>query len=617
MPNTPRVDFEFTNNNVGTSNAPELGISHVVARTTKGPFNDGSTLISSIVQFQRIFGDEIVPDGSVSNIKKALELGSRLRIFRVEGSENADYGHAKVCTVTPASDDTPLTIEKEDTNAQIVIKIYDPRNVTNYIQATFELQTKEKGSAIIDSYGYGLDRDFYLNVTPSQGLGNRINIVQFIKFNGLGQAQEILDSRVFFSTSVKGSSSPFVEAQALQDFVNNAPNINLVMVGSATAGGSMLGVETRIKDVTTFITVLRNYPNWQGEVKIDNKEIVVTTEDSTQTINNQYLAINEGNNGGDSDVDTWVAAFESSLDYVDSYQLILSHVHQHLPNDYREVYNTVGEMVVNNFEEVLYVEVPKENSNGPMKKASEVLNELIPLQSAVGTQKNIAYFGGGIQYYDENGALQNCDVLGTAIGLGDAAASSYGPWYSFAGANRGVVSSAIGPVMENIGSPSKIDTLQQFAEYCMNLFVIKDTASLGKRTMLWHNFTSTPKNDSEKFLSIVRLNLYLKKNLRPILESYLEEPNYWETWKSIYYQATKVLDDVVRRSGIASYEWLGDQFATSYNDLTVNTEAEVRQGKYKVILKYKDIVTLQEVSMNIIIDSASNDVSITVDNANV
>ena len=615
MPTTPRVDFEFTNNNVGSSNTPELGISHVVARTTKGPFNDGSTLITSIVQFQRIFGDEIVPDGSISNIKKALELGSRLRIFRVEGAEDSDYGHAKICTVTPADDENPLTIEKEGTNAQVSIKIYDPQDNKNYIQATFEIQTKEKGSAIVDSYGYGLNRDFYLNITPSQGLGNRINIVQFIKFNELGQAQEVLDTRVFFSTSVKGSNSPFVEAQALQDFVNNVPNINLVLIGSPTAGGNVLGVETRIKDVNTFITILRNYPNWQGEVKVGDKEIIVTTEDSIQTINNQYLAINEGNNGGDSNVDTWISAFESSLDYVDAYQLILSHVHQHLPNDYREVYNTVGQTVTSKFEEVLYVEVPKENSNGPIKKSSEVLNELIPLQSAVGTAKNIAYFGGGIQYYDDNGSLQNCDVLGTVLGLGDASAS--GPWYSFAGSRRGVVASAIGPVMENLGSPSKIDTLQQFADYCMNLFVIKDTASLGKRTMLWHNFSSTPKNDSEKFLSIVRLNLYLKKNIRPILESYLEEPNYWDTWKSIYYEAKKILDDVVNRSGIASYEWMGDQFATSYNDLTVNTEADVRQGKYKVILKYKDIVTLQEVIMSIVIDSASKDVDITVDNTNV
>lgn len=614
MPTTPQVKFEFTNNNVGTSNTPELGISHVVARTTKGPFNDGSTLISSTIQFQRIFGDEIVPDGSVSNIKKALELGSKLRIFRVAGATTEpDYGHAKVCTVTPADGENPVKVTKEGTNALVTIKIYDPNDTASFIQATFEIQTKEMGSAIVDNYGYGLNRDFYLNLVPSQGLGNKVTLVQFLNFNEVAQPQNIIDSRVFFSTSTKGSNSTFVEAQTLQDFVNNVPNVNVVLSGTPTAGGIVAGVEDRIKDVTGFITVLYNYPNWQGEIKVGETEI--STVEDVQ--NNVYMAINEGDNGGDSTEETWVEAFESSLDYVDAYQLILSHIHQHLPDDFMGVYNTVAETVVNNFEEVLYVEVPKDDSNGMMTKASEVLNKLKTVQSAVGTQKNIAYFGGGIKYYDDNGALQNCDVLGTVLGLGDSSASSYGPWYSFAGPNRGVVASAIGPIIENLGSPSKLETLQQFADYCMNLFVIKDTSSLGKRTMLWHNFTSTPKNDSEKFLSIVRLNLYLKKNLRPILESYLEEPNIWDTWLSIYYQAKKVLDDVVRRNGIESYTWQGDQFATSYSDLTVNTEADVRQGKYKVILTYKDIVTLQEVNMSIVIDSASNDVSIEVDDTNV
>lgn len=36
MPNTPRVQFNFENNNVQNS-TPLLGVSHVVARTTKGP----------------------------------------------------------------------------------------------------------------------------------------------------------------------------------------------------------------------------------------------------------------------------------------------------------------------------------------------------------------------------------------------------------------------------------------------------------------------------------------------------------------------------------------------------------------------------------------------------
>lgn len=96
--------------------------------------------------------------------------------------------------------------------------------------------------------------------------------------------------------------------------------------------------------------------------------------------------------------------------------------------------------------------------------------------------------------------------------------------------------------------------------------------------MAWVYFKS--KNDSEKFLSIVRLNLYIKKSLRPILESYLEEPNTWSTWKSMYYEGKEVMDDLVNRQAMSEYTWIGDQDATSYDDLQVNNEADVRQGKY-------------------------------------
>ena len=55
---------------------------------------------------------------------------------------------------------------------------------------------------------------------------------------------------------------------------------------------------------------------------------------------------------------------------------------------------------------------------------------------------------------------------------------------------------------------------------------------------------------------------------------------------------------------------MGDQDANSYNDLSVNNEADVRQGKYKAILKFKDIVPMQEITMGIYIDQASHSVSV-------
>lgn len=101
-----------------------------------------------------------------------------------------------------------------------------------------------------------------------------------------------------------------------------------------------------------------------------------------------------------------------------------------------------------------------------------------------------------------------------------------------------------------------------------------------------------------------------QKNLRPILERYLEEPNIWNTWNKIWLEVKPLLDACVDGDAMSEYTWMGDQDANSYSELSVNNEQDVRQGKYKAILKYKDIVPMQEVTMSIIIDQASKSVSI-------
>ena len=62
--------------------------------------------------------------------------------------------------------------------------------------------------------------------------------------------------------------------------------------------------------------------------------------------------------------------------------------------------------------------------------------------------------------------------------------------------------------------------------------------------------------------------------------------------------------------------WEGDQDATSWNDLVVNTEAAARQGHYKARFRFKDIVALQDITIDVIIEKASKSVSVDiVDNA--
>lgn len=613
MPQTPRVRFNFKNLNVQSS-VPLLGVVNMVAMTTKGPFEDPSDLISSPYQFTRIFGSEIVPDGSVSNIMKALEMGAKVRVSRVAG-KGASYGWAKPMTVTPAAAalSVPST-EVIDGSAIISIVISDPSGAENSLTMNMAIRTREAGSPVLDNTGVNLNRPFYLKLNVSTEPTLRASIIQYgarDEKTRIPTYDSILNETLFFSAvsanTTDGVTTPSINVNTLQNFLDNAPNITFEAIqGKEGDGqGTMKTLATGIQTMEDIVSILRQFSNWNSTIMIG--KIASGTVDTNEVSDtNVYMECSEGTVGTDPGKNEWISAYNASKVYYEAYSVVLSHIHQHLDN-YIEVYTEVANDVHTTFENMLYVEVPK-YAAGTRTPATvdETLTALKTMVQTIGPKKEVAYFGGGIKYYNENGSLQKCDVLGSVAGLDATCASTYGSWYSFSGMNRGVIASALGPVMKNLGGPAEIDTLNEFAQWYMNLFVIKNTRTQGQRTMLWHGFTSNPVDDSEKFISIVRLNLYLKKNLRPILESYIEEPNTFETWKRIYYEAKDILDDLQTRNAITSYEWLGDQDAQSYEDLQVNNEADVRQGKYKAKLKYHEVVPMQDIEMDVIIDITVN-----------
>lgn len=621
MPQTPKVSFKFENKNVQSS-VPQLGVVNVVARTTKGPFEDPSDIISNPTQFAKVFGSEIVPDGSVSNISKALELGAKVRISRVAGT-GASYGWAKPLTVSGVlSAKAVPSLDVPDGSSIITILLSDPSGAENSLAMHMAIRTREAGSPVLDNTGNNLNRPFYLKLNCVNEPTLRASIIQYGQKDtetNIPTPDSVLDETLFFSANT-GVANPSINVDTFQNFLDNAPNITFEAIAGKEGDGqgTMASLATGIETIEDIISTLRQFSNWDSAItigSISSKEVSTDTPND----NNIYMECSEGNAGTTPTQAEWMSAYKASKQYYEAYDIILSHVHQHLPSDYTKLYKEVAEDVKNTFENILFVEVPKyAPSTRTPATPEETLSALKTMVQTIGAKKEVAYFGGGIKYYNENGSLQKCDVLGSVVGLSAVSASIYGPWYSFSGMNRGVITSAMGPVMKNLGSPAEVETLNEFAQWYMNLFVIKDTRTQGKRTMLWHGFTSNPTDNSEKFISIVRLNLYIKKNLRPIFESYIEEPNTFDTWKRIYYEGKEIMDNLVNNSAITSYEWLGDQDAQSYDDLQVNNEADVRNGKYHVQLKYSEVVPMQDISMDVIIDIAVNkstgEVSVTMAN---
>lgn len=545
MPSTPKINFNFINNNVEES-SPLRGISTVVARTTKGPVLDPSTLIKGVTQFQRTFGEEIVPDGSVSNIQKALEGGSILRIVRVVG-KGATLG-----TVNEG-------------NAVITIKLGNESK-------GLKLTTRGAGEPI------GTSSTYLVKFTKQQ---NTL-YYEVVDANGI-----TLESGPVFTYKTKDEANKTsIDYLALAQWIHTNPYFKVSLVD----GGNM----------ESFLTELAKADGTTLAIEVtfeDSSEGTIGTTETEKPTSQEYIE-----------------ALDYVRDYTDSYNVFFSHLEQHLgsTSEAIKVY-TQFRTVLDELNEFRgFIEVPWFNTDGSVRTKTQVLAATDQIISTIGNSKWISYFTSGLKYNNSFGILQNSDVIGTVVGLADASATSYGYNRSFAGVRRGVVPNAQGPVLPNYGSPARVTDLEDFAQHYLNLFVIKDTPSFGKRTLLWHNFTSQVKQDSFRFLGVTGLVLDIKKTLRPILESYIEEPNYWGTWKNMYLEIKPLIDEWVTNEAMTDPKWEGDQNATSWNDLVINTEAEARSGHYKARFRFKDIVALQDITLDVVIEKATKSVSIDI-----
>lgn len=208
--------------------------------------------------------------------------------------------------------------------------------------------------------------------------------------------------------------------------------------------------------------------------------------------------------------------------------------------------------------------------------------------------KYTMFFQGGLSITDPN-TSQPREIEGSTDVAALAANSdvNFGPWYSFAGNQRGIITNALG-VITNFGTPAKAADLNILAQRQINSLINRDGS-----IKLWNLLSAQISSDQESYSNVVRGKIFIIKSLRPVLENYLEQPNDIPTWKTIYYSVTPFLDSLVTRRALFSYRWLGDQDASSIENLTINKKADVLNGKYKAKLLLSFIPAMREIEVEI------------------
>jgi hypothetical protein len=214
--------------------------------------------------------------------------------------------------------------------------------------------------------------------------------------------------------------------------------------------------------------------------------------------------------------------------------------------------------------------------------------------------KYTRFYAGGVKVLDPiTGLTKNISELADVLGCMVFTQTSFKPWYSYAGPQRGIVSNALG-VVNNFGSPAQFSDLNLLANAQINMVINRNNS-----IMVWGNFAGQLADNIEKFNNVNDLEIYLIKSLTPTLEGFLEEPCDLPLFKQIYYTVKPFCDEVVTKRGMYRYIWAGDQDASNMNQLQVNTANDIAQGKYKVDFQIWPTPSTQKISVNIILQQGA------------
>ena len=257
---------------------------------------------------------------------KALEMGAKVRVSRVAGS-GATYGWAKPMSVTPAELSAP-SVSVLDGSAIISIVISDPSGAENSLTMNMAIRTREAGSPVLDNTGVNLNRPFYLKLNVSKEPSLRASIIQYGARDEETQIptyDSILNETLFFSAvsanTTDGVTTPSINVDTLQNFLDNAPNITLEAIQGKNADGqgTMKNLATGIQTMEDIVSILRQFSNWNSMIMVGKiTSGTVSTDEVSDT--NVYMECSEGSAGTKPTADEWISAYKASKSY---YEVIL------------------------------------------------------------------------------------------------------------------------------------------------------------------------------------------------------------------------------------------------------------------------------------------------------
>lgn len=604
MSGSAKVNFNVTNltQSVGT---PPAGIAFVQGQSARGPFDTPDEVINSWPVFVAKFGGLISESDAPLICKRMLEGGASIRFSRVGHYTNITDKSTLTAVKAAQPTITKIVFDENFVTGNEIDITLNGDDLDTVTFTTNNDNTLDLVAAAIQSHA---DVSLVNVVEDLSGDGNKILTVvpkgnATLTFNisitgGVSQPTDTISTSTTIVSQNGDSLFRLVPKYEGADYNNF--RVTITPGSNGIEGYFNINIKHQIEQniqenyVNLFIPagVTASNSNYLDRLVKNSIYFDVIYEDVPNTSPVYPLPIvfnfSGGDNGGtpenadyvgDSNSKTGLHAFDA---YDDAYSMAT------LDND-STVVALAGSNYAFNRKDLVYFKY----LNGLTKLA------LITERETLGDNKFLYQFGGVGKIKDPiTSQDREINPIGDILVAEAQSSRNFGPWYSFAGPQRGILRNLLG-VVNNFGTPGALRDLDELANKQINMVVTKNG-----QTMLWGNFSSQYKDDQEKFISIVRLVIFLKKSLKPLLESFLEEPNDIPTWKRMHYTVKPFLDSLITKRAIYSYTWDGDQNANSMNDLVVNNSADVTEGKYKVRLAIQAIPSIQEINLDLIMTPA-------------
>ena len=192
--------------------------------------------------------------------------------------------------------------------------------------------------------------------------------------------------------------------------------------------------------------------------------------------------------------------------------------------------------------------------------------------------------------------------IGDVVGAMSARDNDYPEWFAVSGPQRGRVRNSLGVVFD-LGSAARQATADNVDVNGVNAVI--EHPSFG--VVLWGNSTLQRQRTLLTHSNVADLLIYLTRELRPLIESELFQPNDPATWKAIHRKVTPLMDAVVDGRGISDYRYDGDQNVDRIQQAVVNKLTDIDQGMYVFNLFIKPISALKYLGVKVALTNSGVD----------